>query len=379
MGLSISSILHNEKTGGILLIIITALSLLLANSAIGENYISFWNTPLGPYGIGVWINDGLMAIFFLLVGLELRREIQHGELSNLRKASLPIFAALGGMFVPAGIYLALNNGTIYQNGAGIPMATDIAFAVGVLSLLGNRVPLSLKVFLTALAVIDDLGAIIVIALFYSTGLDLTYLGIALGTYGLLLLLNRFKVNVLAIYLIGGAIIWYALHHSGIHATIAGVLLAFALPSTVLEGKKSMAAQVESALHMPVPYLILPLFAMANTAILLNSDWTAGFTTTGSIGIILGLVIGKPVGIYLFSLLALATGYSTLAEDIRIKHVFAVGALAGIGFTMSIFVTNLAFADNYLLIDQAKIAILAASFLSALIGYFGLHFLLKTTH
>ena len=375
--MSLSALLHNEKTGGILLILITALSLILANASFGPAYVAFWEQPLGPYTLSMWINDGLMAIFFLLVGLELRREITNGELSDIRKASLPLFAALGGMLVPAGLYMALNQGTIYQNGAGIPMATDIAFAIGVLSLLGSRVPLALKVFLTALAVIDDLGAIIVIAVFYSSGIQFSYLAIALATFGALLLLQRLKVKVLALYLVGGIVIWYALHHSGIHATIAGVLLAFTLPNSINdENKSSLAHLTEKALHLPVPFLILPLFAMANTAIILQPDWASGLSNSASLGIISGLVIGKPIGILLFTFLAIALGVGSLADSIKMKHIFAVGALAGIGFTMSIFVTNLAFAGEHIIIDQAKIAILCASLLSALIGYFGLYFLLR---
>ena len=292
----------SEKAGGLILIIATALSLILANSQWQGSYTEFWATDWGGHTITQWINDGLMAIFFLLIGLELEREIYEGELSDIRNASLPIVAALGGMLVPAGIFMLLNYGLPTQAGTGIPMATDIAFAIGILSLLGNKVPASLKVFLTALAVIDDLGAIVVIAIFYSASISLSNLLIALGIYAVLILLNRLKVCNMIPYLIGGVLMWYFMLHSGVHATITGVLLAFAIPF----GKsidKSPSYKIQHFLHKPVAFFILPLFAVANTGIVIKSGWQDGLLEMGSLGIIAGLVIGKPLGISLFSYLA----------------------------------------------------------------------------
>jgi len=292
---------ESEKAGGILLVLVTILSLILANSFWQKEYINFWHQSIGSHSIIDWINDGLMAIFFLLIGLELEREIYLGELSSIKNAALPVFGALGGMLIPAGIFLWINFGTPTQPGAGIPMATDIAFAIGILSLLGNRVPTSLKVFLTALAVIDDLGAIIVIAIFYTKTIAFTNLLIALGIWVALLILNRLKIRNLIPYLIGGVFMWYFMLYSGIHATITGVLLAFAIPFGKGD-KKSSSYLLQHFLHKPVAFLILPLFALANTCITIGSDWTSGLGHENSLGIITGLVIGKPLGIVLFSLL-----------------------------------------------------------------------------
>ena len=263
--------LHSEKAGGITLIFCTLLSLLLANSGLGENYTHFWHTKFGGNSIEHWINDGLMTIFFLLIGLELEREIYNGELSDIKNALLPISAAIGGMLIPAGLFLFLNFGTSTQSGAGIPMATDIAFALGILSLLGNKVPTSLKVLLTALAVIDDLGAILIIAIFYTGDLNWMNLGIALAIFGILLLLNRLRIHNLIPYLIGGVFMWYFMLNSGVHATITGVLLAFAIPFGKGD-KKSSSIILQNFLHLPVAFFVLPLFALANTAILIHSDW-----------------------------------------------------------------------------------------------------------
>jgi NhaA family Na+:H+ antiporter len=261
---------ENEKAGGIVLVIVTALSLLLANSSIQTEYINFWNMDLGGHTLVHWINDGLMTIFFLMIGLELEREIYKGELSNIKNAALPMIGALGGMVVPAAIFILFNFGTSTQSGAGIPMATDIAFAIGILSLLGNRVPVSLKIFLTALAVIDDLGAILVIAIFYTSTIAFVNLFISLGIFALLLVLNRLKVRNLIPYLIGGAFMWYFMLNSGVHATITGVLLAFAIPFGN-GGEKSTSYILQHFLHKPVAFFILPLFAIANTCIPLGSD------------------------------------------------------------------------------------------------------------
>ena len=364
----------SEKAGGLILIACTVFSLLIANSSLQQGYINFWLTGIGGHSITHWINDGLMSIFFLMIGLELEREIYAGELSNVRNALLPIIAAIGGVLVPAGIYLFFNYGTNTQNGAGIPMATDIAFAIGILALLGSRVPASLKIFLTALAVIDDICAIIVIAIFYSTGVSFIYLSIALGIFGLLLLLNRLKIRNLIIYLIAGVAMWYCMLHSGIHATIAGVLLAFAIPFGN-GGEKSSSYILQHALHKPVAFLILPLFALANTGIVFEHNFTQGLFSNESMGIITGLVIGKPVGILIFAGIAVLTGICVLPEDLKWKHIIGAGMLAGIGFTMSIFVTLLAFTNNTD-IATAKIAIIFASLVSAILGLICLHFILK---
>lgn len=369
-----SDFFESEKTGGILLVLVTILSLFLANSFWQKEYIHFWHQSIGSHSIVDWINDGLMAIFFLLIGLELEREIYLGELSSIKNAALPVFGALGGMLIPAGIFLWINFGTPTQNGEGIPMATDIAFAIGILSLLGNRVPTSLKVFLTALAVIDDLGAIIVIAIFYTKTIAFANLVIALGILGGLLILNRLKVRNLIPYLIGGVFIWYFMLHSGIHATISGVLLAFAIPFGKGD-KKSSSYILQDFLHKPVAYIILPLFALANTCITVGSNWTSGLGHENSLGIIIGLVVGKPLGIILFSLLGVSLGLCSLPNDLKWKNIFGVGLLGGIGFTMSIFTTLLAF-DDAEVINNSKIAILIASLIAGSIGFGVLQLTLK---
>jgi len=361
-----SKFFESEKAGGILLVLATLISLFLANSIWSTSYIAFWHQSIGTHTLVDWINDGLMAIFFLLIGLELEREIYIGELSNLKNATLPIIAAVGGMLIPAGIFMALNYGTSTQSGAGIPMATDIAFAVGILSLLGNRVPTSLKVFLTALAVIDDLGAIFVIAIFYTKTIAFTNLFIALGIWVVLLILNRMKVRNLIPYLIGGIVMWYFMLHSGIHATITGVLVAFAIPFGN-GNKKSTSYILQDFLHLPVAFFILPLFAIANTCIPIASDWASGLMHENSIGILLGLVIGKPLGIWLFSFLGTALGLCVLPNDLKWKNILGAGFLGGIGFTMSIFITLLAFETTEV-IDTSKIAILVASLLAGSIGF-----------
>lgn len=365
---------ESEKVGGFLLIICTVISLLLANSIFSNEYLHLWHLPFAGKPIEYWINDGLMAIFFLLIGLELEREIYSGELSNFKKASLPIFAALGGMVVPAGLYLFLNYGTDTQSGAGIPMATDIAFALGVLSLLGNKVPTSLKVFLTALAVIDDLGAILVIAIFYTKNLDFVNLSIAIGIFAFLLVLNRLKVRNLIPYLVLGVFMWYFMLNSGVHATITGVLLAFAIPFGN-GSKKSTSYILQHALHKPVTLMILPLFAMANTAIIIDSDWHYALTHKYTIGIALGLIIGKPVGITLFSYFSVKAKLCRLPEDLNWKAIIGVSFLGGIGFTMSIFITLLAFNDLEH-ISHSKIMILLSSIMAALIGVLFLKSVLK---
>ncbi|WP_374548554.1 Na+/H+ antiporter NhaA [Flavobacterium sp.] len=367
---------ESEKVGGLILIACTIISLLLANSSLSQEYLHFWHTNINGHSLEHWINDGLMAIFFLLIGLELEREVYIGELSDLKKATLPIFAALGGMIVPALLYLSLNFGTETQSGAGIPMATDIAFALGILSLLGNKVPTSLKVFLTALAVIDDLGAILVIAIFYTNNLSLFNLGIALGIFAVLLIMNRLKVRNLIPYLVLGVFMWYFMLNSGVHATISGVLLAFAIPFGNGD-KKSTSYLLQHWLHKPVAFLILPIFALANTAIIINSDWHYALTHRYTIGIAIGLILGKFIGISLFSYAAVKTKICQLPDDLNWKSIFGVSFLGGIGFTMSIFITLLAFNDDEH-ISNAKIMILISSLVAGLIGYFLLKTILNKT-
>lgn len=364
----------SEKAGGLILVFVTLISLILANSGWQTAYIHFWHIDLGGHSIVHWINDGLMTIFFLLIGLELEREIYRGELSDIKSAALPIMGVMGGMLVPAGLFLLLNYGTITQAGAGIPMATDIAFAIGILSLLGNRVPNSLKIFLTALAVIDDLGAIIVIAIFYTTTIAYTNLFVALGIFVFLLLLNRLKIKNLIPYLTGGVVMWYFMLHSGVHATIAGILLAFAIPFG--KGDETSPSNVLlHLLHKPVAFFILPLFAIVNTAIALGTDLFSGLGDTNGLGIMAGLVIGKPLGIVLFSFLGVILGISTLPSDLKWRNITGAGFLGGIGFTMSIFITLLAYTNDDL-VNNSKIAVIVASILAGTIGYTILKLTLK---
>lgn len=366
---------ESEKAGGIILLIVTIISLLLANSPIQSSYIGFWQFDVGGHSITHWINDGLMAIFFLLIGLELEREIYKGELSDLKNASFPLIGAMGGFLLPAAIFLLFNYGTATQSGAGIPMATDIAFAIGILSLLGNKVPISLKIFLTALAVIDDLTAIIVIAIFYTKTIIWTNLLIALALFSILLLLNRLKVKNLIPYLLGGIAMWYFMYNSGVHATITGVLLAFAIPFG--NGDKNSTSYIlQHVLHKPVAFIILPLFAIANTCIAIGADWQDGLGEANSIGIIAGLIIGKPLGIFTFAFLGASLGLCKLPEDLKWKNIIGVGLLGGIGFTMSIFITILAYED-VTLINSSKIAIIIASLTAGIIGFLFLKMTLKT--
>ena len=365
---------ESEKTSGLILVFVTILSLIIANSPWQTDYITFWHSDLGGHSFVYWINDGLMTIFFLLIGLELEREIYQGELSSIKNASLPIIGALGGMLVPAGIFLLFNFGTSSQAGAGIPMATDIAFAIGILSLLGNRVPASLKVFLIALAVIDDLGAILVIAIFYTSSILFFNLFIALGILLLLFALNRLKVNSVIPYLIGGVCMWYFMLHSGVHPTITGVLLAFVIPFGN-GGKKTVSYSIQHFLHKPVAFVILPLFAIANTCIALGNDWFSGLGETNSMGIIAGLVIGKPLGIWLFSFIGVGLGLCALPADLKWKNILGAGMLGGIGFTMSIFITLLAF-ENTEMVNNSKIAILIASVIAGICGLLWLKATLK---
>lgn len=357
---------HNEKASGVILIACTVVSILMANSRFGGDYLELWHTPLLSHSLQHWINDGLMAVFFLLIGLEIERELYIGELSDPKNASLPIAAAIGGMLTPALLHFLINRGTATVDGAGIPMATDIAFALGVLALLGSRIPISLKVFLTALAIIDDLGAIVVIALFYVSDFSLLYFASALAIFSLLLVLNRLNVTYLSVYLTLGAVMWFFMLKSGVHATIAGVLLAFAIPFRNL-GDHSPSYRLQHLLHRPVAFIIMPLFALANTGITLNANWLDGLVTANSLGILAGLLVGKPLGIVLFSYLSVKMGWSRLPNELCWRHITGAGFLGGIGFTMSIFITLLAFS-NPEIIDSSKLSILLTSILAGGMGY-----------
>ena len=369
-----NSFFESEKASGIVLIFCTILSLLVANSSFGPAYLDFWHIRVAGLSLEHWANDALMAVFFLFVGLELERELYIGELSNFRNALLPIIAAVGGIFVPAAIHFALNADTPTQAGAGIPMATDIAFALGVLALLGSRVPASLKVFLTALAVMDDLGAIVVIAIFYTAQFSPGYLLAALAVFGVLIVLNRLRVMSLLPYLLGGALMWFLMLKSGVHATIAGVLLAFAIPfSGQADDDSSPSHRLEHWLYKPVAFFVLPVFALANTGIVIAPGWQHELVGSNSLGIFGGLVAGKPLGIVLACLLAVALGVCKLPGDLQWRHIVGAGLLGGIGFTMSIFIANLAFPGSADLVNASKMAILLASLTAGALGFLWLRF------
>ncbi len=371
-----SRFFESERAGGIVLIFCTLLSITLTNLGVTA-YTGFWNIEFGGHTLVYWINDGLMTIFFLMIGLELEREIYNGELSSLKKALLPIIAAVGGMVVPAGIYLMINAGGDTTSGAGIPMATDIAFSLGVLSLLGKRVPVSLKIFLTGLAVIDDLGAILVIAIFYTDSLNFTSLGAALGIFGFLLLLNRLRVWSMVPYLVAGVVMWYFMLSSGVHPTITGVLLAFAMPFGTGD-ERSSSNILESFLHKPVAFGILPIFALANTCILINADAVHQLAEPVALGIMAGLLFGKPIGIALFSFVAAKFRWVTLPKRLNKAQMVGTGLLAGIGFTMSIFITLLAF-DDAALIGVAKLSIVSISLVAGVLGFTMLKYTLPAKH
>jgi len=370
---------RSSSSSGIILFACLILSLLLANSPIGASFQNLLETKIGfetdvihlRYSLALWINDGLMAIFFLLVGLEIKREVVEGELSSPKKAILPIICAIGGAIVPALIYTFFNGGKPTMHGWGIPMATDIAFALAILALLSDKVPVSLKIFLAALAIVDDLLAILVIAVFYSSELHYMNLVYAAAILGLLFLFNRFGVKNLAFYLIPGVFIWYFVHHSGIHATIAGVLTAMTLPTTV-DDTESPLEKLEHRLTIPVNFLIIPIFALANTNIRFEDGMVEGLFTGLGMGIVLGLIIGKPVGIMLIAWLSVKLKISQLPEQSGWIHMLGLGLLGGIGFTMSIFISILSFADP-LLVQEAKFSILVGSVLSGFMGYMVLRF------
>lgn len=364
----------SNNFGGILLFLCVILSLTVANSPLAEGLQNILDTVVGfesgsvhlNYSVSMWINDGLMAIFFLLVGLEIKREIVEGELSSPKKALLPILCAVGGAVVPALIFYTFNSGTETIHGWAIPMATDIAFALAVISLLDKRVPASLKIFLAALAIVDDLIAILVIAFFYSEGIELTYLGYAAAGMAVLILMNRFNVKNPYLYLIPGIFIWYFVHHSGIHATIAGVMVAMTLPTndTTVE---SPLERLEHALVKPVNFLIIPVFAFANTNITLQAEMLHGLTAPLGLGIFFGLMLGKPVGILLTTWVCRRLGIASLPEGSTWMHIIGVGMLAGIGFTMSIFISILSF-HNPLFVSEAKLSVLLTSIIAGTAGY-----------
>lgn len=365
---------NNSQASGIILIFCVLISLLIANSSLAGSFQSFLDKGIGThlfgleYPVSIWINDGLMAIFFLLVGLEIKRELVEGELSSFKNASLPIFAAVGGMLVPAVIYSIFNSGTEYSNGWGIPMATDIAFSLAIISMLGKKIPNSIKIFLAALAIVDDLGAILVIAIFYTDQIHWTYLLLSFGVTALLFMLNFLKVTKTIFYIIPGLFLWYFLHHSGIHATIAGVLLAFSIPTNASNVEISPLEKLEHQLHIPVSFLIMPIFALTNTNITFSSEMVTGVTSTLGLGIICGLILGKLIGINLFSLIAIKMKLSSLPQNSNWTQMIGVGLLAGIGFTMSIFIALLSFKGEIEIQDEAKFAILIASFIAAILGF-----------
>ena len=369
---------NNDASGGILLIIAAVMAMLMANmGATSGLYHAFLETPVqlrvGALEINknmlLWINDALMAVFFLLIGLEVKRELMQGSLATRRQAIFPVIAALGGMVVPALVYLAFNaQDPIASSGWAIPAATDIAFALGVLALLGSRVPASLKIFLMALAIIDDLGAIVIIALFYTSDLSLLSLGVAAAAIVVLAILNLSGVRRTGIYILVGMVLWTAVLKSGVHATLAGVIVGFFIPLREQEGK-SPAKQLEHVLHPWVAFMILPLFAFANAGVSLEGVTFSGLTSMLPLGIIAGLFIGKPLGISLFCWLALKLKLASLPHGTTFKQIMAVGVLCGIGFTMSIFISTLAFgAHAPELIVWAKLGILIGSLLAAVTGY-----------
>lgn len=365
---------NSNASGGLILLLCVIVSLLIANLPIGEVFNKFLNYQIGfdnihlKHSISAWINDGLMAIFFLLIGLEIKRETVKGALSTPRQALLPIFCAIGGAIVPATIYYLINKDTQTVNGWGITMATDIPFAIAILSMLSKKIPSSLKIFLAALAIVDDLIAILVIAFFYSGELHSINLLYSGAIIILLIIFNRIGVRNLAFYLIPGLFLWYFIHHSGIHATIAGVIVALTIPvSNSKESISSPLDKLEHFLTIPVTFLIIPLFALANTNIRFEVEMLNGLTSPLSIGIIGGLVLGKPIGVLLASLLAVKTKICAIPLGANWMHIIGVGCLAGIGFTMSIFITLLSFTDNQL-VSSAKFSILLASCVSGVFGY-----------
>lgn len=365
----IKEFFNDSRAVGVTLLCCTIASLIISNTSAGEGYLNFWNMELHMPAPNVHIphtplhviNDFLMAFFFLLVGVEIKRELLVGELSSVRKSLLPIAGAIGGMAVPALIYVLWTGGNpVLSKGWGIPMATDIAFSLGILSMLGKRVPFSLRVFLMALAIIDDLGGILTIAIFYSEKIDTTYLFMAGGMVFLLAMLNLLKIKRYYIYMLLGLFLWYFFYNSGVHATIAGVLLAFTIPLHKIE-------DLIHSMHDPVNFVILPIFALANTAIVLPDTYGNIFTSPVHHGIVTGLVLGKPLGIALLSWIAVKVGIAALPGNLRWKEIIGVGMVAGIGFTISIFMSTLAFKVPEIQ-TTAKVAIIIASLVAGIAGF-----------
>tara|TARA_B100000965_G_scaffold394317_1_gene406318 strand:- start:917 stop:2098 length:1182 start_codon:yes stop_codon:yes gene_type:complete len=367
-----------EAASGLILLISAIIALVISNSSYSDLYFETLNQyifiGINNFGLKLsilhWINDALMAIFFFFVTLEIKREFIQGELSSIKKAALPIVGAIGGMLIPALIYIFINLKTPETlNGWAIPSATDIAFSIGILSLLGSRVPLSLKVFLTALAIIDDLGAILIIAFFYTGDLNVQYLGLIIFAFLILVILNRFGVKNFFPYLIVGLFLWYFTHESGIHATIAGVLMACSIPHRKKEHDFSLLVKVEHSISSYVAFGIMPLFAFANAGVSLDGLTFMSLLEPVPLGIVLGLFVGKQVGVFVFSYISVKLGLAQMPSNSNWINFYAVGILTGIGFTMSLFVGNLAFADSTQYIDGVKIGVLTGSLLSTLIGYF----------
>ncbi len=367
-----------EAASGLVLLFAAIVALIISNSDLSDLYFSTLNEYLfigiNNFGLKLsvihWINDALMAIFFFFVTLEIKREFLQGELSNIKQALLPIIAAVGGMLVPALFYIFINFGDSETlNGWAIPSATDIAFSLGVLSLLGKRVPLSLKVFLTALAIIDDLGAIVIIALFYSGDLSIKYLSLMLLAFIILLVINKFNIKKFLPYLIVGIFLWDFTHNSGIHATIAGVLLAMTIPHRKKEKDFSLLIKIEHAISPYVAFGIMPLFAFANAGVSLDGLSFASLLDKVPLGILLGLFVGKQLGVFLFSYISIKTKIAQMPNNSNWFNFYGVGVLTGIGFTMSLFVGNLAFVENIEYMDGVKIGVLTGSLLSTLFGYF----------
>nr|WP_237734187.1 Na+/H+ antiporter NhaA [Serratia fonticola] len=373
----IRQFLRQEAAGGIILIAAAVVALIMANTPVQGLYQAFLNLPVAvsiasleiAKPLLLWINDGLMAIFFLVVGLEVKRELLQGSLAGREKAIFPAIAALGGMLAPALIYLLFNGADeVTRQGWAIPAATDIAFALGVMALLGNRVPTSLKVFLLALAIIDDLGVIIIIALFYTHQVSMVALGVAAAAIAVLALMNWRGVGKTSLYMMVGLVLWVAILKSGVHATLAGVIVGFMIPLNA-KSEPSPSETLEHELHPWVAFLILPLFAFANAGVSLQGVSLSGLTSLLPLGIAAGLFIGKPLGIFVFCWLAVKLGIARLPQDIGFKQVFAVAVLCGIGFTMSIFIASLAFADaDVALSTYAKLGILLGSTSAAVVGY-----------
>ena len=367
-----------EAASGIVLLFAAIIALIISNSNYSGLYFETLNKYLfigiNNFGLKLsvlhWINDALMAIFFFFVTLEIKREFIQGELSNIKQAMLPIIGAIGGMLVPALIYVVVNfNDPATLNGWAIPSATDIAFSLGVLSLLGSRVPISLKVFLTALAIIDDLGAILIIAIFYSGDLSTNYLSLMLLSFLFLLVLNKFNVKRFLPYLVVGLLLWDFTHNSGIHATIAGVLLAMTIPHRKKEKDFSLLIKVEHSISPYVAFGIMPLFAFANAGVSLEGLSLSSLLDKVPLGIVLGLFVGKQIGVFLFSYISIKLKFAQLPTNSNWYNFYGVGVLTGIGFTMSLFVGNLAFVENIQYIDGVKIGVLTGSLLSTLFGYF----------